>query len=92
MIFVQFTLFLTIGVMLWVYRDGKPIVGRSLTAFIPSFIWESLPVGIAGLGDGGDYRRRHGESFGGAEFAGVGHRGRFLPAADAVALLRRRII
>jgi SSS family solute:Na+ symporter len=47
-IFVQFTLFLTIGVMLWVLREGKPIVGASDRLY-PSFIWEALPVGIAGL-------------------------------------------
>ncbi len=47
-IFIQFTLFLTIGAMLWVLRDGKPITGSSDKLY-PAFIWESLPVGIAGL-------------------------------------------
>jgi SSS family transporter len=47
-IFVQFTLFLTIGVMLWVLRDGKPIVGPEDQLY-PAFIWDSLPVGVAGL-------------------------------------------
>jgi SSS family transporter len=47
-IFVQFTLFLTIGMLLWVLRGGKPIVG-STDRLYPSFIWESLPIGIAGL-------------------------------------------
>jgi solute:Na+ symporter, SSS family len=47
-IFVQFTLFLTIGTMLWVWREGKPIVG-SADRLYPAFIWDSLPVGIAGL-------------------------------------------
>jgi SSS family solute:Na+ symporter len=47
-IFVQFTLFLTIGVMLWVLREGKPITG-SADRLYPAFIWESLPIGIAGL-------------------------------------------
>jgi SSS family transporter len=47
-IFVQFTLFLTIGVMLWVLRGGKPIVG-SADRLYPEFIWQSLPTGIAGL-------------------------------------------
>jgi SSS family transporter len=47
-IFVQFTLFLTIGMLLWVLRDGKPIVG-SADRLYPSFIWDSLPVGVAGL-------------------------------------------
>lgn len=47
-IFIQFCLFLTIGAMLWVLREGKPIVGASDKLY-PSFIWESLPAGIAGL-------------------------------------------
>ena len=47
-IFIQFTLFLTIGVLLWVLRDGKPIVGPEDRLY-PAFIWESLPTGIAGL-------------------------------------------
>jgi SSS family transporter len=47
-IFVQFTLFLTIGMLLWVLRGGKPIVG-SPDRLYPSFIWESLPTGVAGL-------------------------------------------
>jgi Na+/proline symporter len=47
-IFIQFTLFLTIGVMLWVWRGGTPIQGQTDRLY-PSFIWESLPVGIAGL-------------------------------------------
>ena len=47
-IFVQFSLFLTIGVMLWVLRGGAPISGASDRLY-PSFIWESLPTGIAGL-------------------------------------------
>ncbi len=47
-IFIQFTLFLTIGVLLWVLREGKPIVGPEDRLY-PAFIWESLPTGIAGL-------------------------------------------
>ncbi len=47
-IFIQFTLFLTIGVMLWVLHNAKPIAG-SPDRLYPSFIWESLPTGIAGL-------------------------------------------
>jgi Na+/proline symporter len=47
-IFVQFSLFLTIGVLLWVLRGGKPIAGPADRLY-PQFIWESLPVGIAGL-------------------------------------------
>jgi SSS family transporter len=47
-IFVQFTLFLTIGMMLWVLRGGKPIEGAADRLY-PAFIWESLPAGVAGL-------------------------------------------
>jgi len=47
-ILIQFTLFLTIGVLLWVVREGKTISGPADRLY-PSFIWESLPVGIAGL-------------------------------------------
>ncbi len=47
-IFVQFTLFLTIGVLLWVLRGGKPLTGTG-DALYPAFIWESLPTGVAGI-------------------------------------------
>ena len=47
-IFVQFTLFLTIGVMLWVWQEGAPLPKQSDRLY-PSFIWESLPTGLAGL-------------------------------------------
>jgi SSS family transporter len=47
-IFVQFSLFLTIGVMLWVWHSGAPLPAQTDRLY-PSFIWESLPVGIAGL-------------------------------------------
>jgi solute:Na+ symporter, SSS family len=47
-IFIQFTLFLTIGVMLWVLGGGKPIRGAPDRLY-PEFIWQSLPTGIAGL-------------------------------------------
>jgi solute:Na+ symporter, SSS family len=48
-IFVQFTLFLMIGVLLWVYENGRPFGKDELDRLYPSFIWNSLPVGIAGL-------------------------------------------
>ncbi len=48
-IFVQFSLFLTIGVLLWVYRHGQQFPSDRLDRLYPSFIWESLPVGMAGL-------------------------------------------
>jgi len=48
-IFVQFTLFLTIGTMLWVFYRGQVFGKDELDRLYPSFIWESLPVGVAGL-------------------------------------------
>jgi Na+/proline symporter len=48
-IFVQFTLFLTIGVMLWVWHNGHVYGKDELDRLYPSFIWEALPVGVAGL-------------------------------------------
>src|SRR5580698_3307587 len=48
-IFVQFSLFLTIGLLLWVYRNGQVFGKDELDRLYPSFIWDSLPVGIAGL-------------------------------------------
>lgn len=49
MIFVQFTLFLTIGVLLWVWRNGQAFDKDQLDRLYPAFIWSSLPMGIAGL-------------------------------------------
>jgi SSS family solute:Na+ symporter len=48
-IFVQFSLFLIIGTMLWVYQSGHVFGKDELDRLYPSFIWQSLPVGIAGL-------------------------------------------
>jgi SSS family transporter len=48
-IFIQFALFLTIGMLLWVYRGGQTFAKDDLDRLYPSFIWDSLPVGIAGL-------------------------------------------
>ncbi len=48
-IFVQFTLFLTIGMLLWVYLDGRTFGKDELDRLYPSFIWTALPVGVAGL-------------------------------------------
>jgi SSS family transporter len=45
----QFTLFLLIGVLLWVYYGG---LGRILPAadrIYPQFLWNNLPPGLAGL-------------------------------------------
>ena len=48
-IFVQFTLFLTIGMLLWVLRNGRTFGRDDLDRLYPSLLWDSLPVGIAGL-------------------------------------------
>jgi SSS family solute:Na+ symporter len=48
-IFVQFSLFLTIGILLWVFQSGHAFGKDELDRLYPSFIWQSLPVGIAGL-------------------------------------------
>ena len=48
-IFVQFSLFLTIGLLLWVYQGGRVFGKDELDRLYPTFIWQSLPVGIAGL-------------------------------------------
>jgi solute:Na+ symporter, SSS family len=48
-IFIQFSLFLTIGVLLWVYQNGRSFGKDELDRLYPSFIWASLPVGVAGL-------------------------------------------
>jgi Na+/proline symporter len=47
-IFVQFTMFLTIGMLLWVYRHGEAATAQPDRLY-PAFIWEALPVGVAGL-------------------------------------------
>ena len=49
-IFVQFTLFLLIGILLFVYyRDNGLRVTGSTDRIYPEFIWHNLPPGIAGL-------------------------------------------
>lgn len=48
-IFVQFTLFLTIGVLLWVDQSGRSFAKADLDRLYPSFIWNSLPPVVAGL-------------------------------------------
>jgi len=49
-IFLQFTLFLLIGVMLFVYYRGAGLEPpRPLDRLYPQFVWEHLPVGVAGL-------------------------------------------
>ena len=47
---VLFALFLTIGVILWaLYQTNHMRVPAKLDAIYPRFIWEHLPVGLAGL-------------------------------------------
>jgi SSS family transporter len=49
-IFVQFTLFLWIGIALFVYyRDAHWTAPRALDRIYPEFVWRHLPVGVAGL-------------------------------------------
>lgn len=49
-ILIQFTLFLVIGLSLWVYyrETGLP-VPHPADRIYPAFIWNHLPVGVAGL-------------------------------------------
>ena len=49
-IFVQFTLFLVIGVMLYVfYTDSNLPAPHPADRIYPQFIWQHLPPGIAGI-------------------------------------------
>jgi SSS family solute:Na+ symporter len=49
-IFTQFTLFLLIGILLWVYyRDTDLAPPAQTDRIYPQFIWNNLPTGIAGL-------------------------------------------
>ena len=49
-IFFQFTLFLLIGVLLWVYFGDLKLPAPAQTDRIyPEFIWNNLPPGVAGL-------------------------------------------
>lgn len=49
-VFGQFTLFLLIGVLLWVlYRDGGLTAPKPLDRLYPLFVWQNLPVGLRGL-------------------------------------------
>ena len=46
----QFTLFLIIGVLLWVYYQDRHLTPPARTDRIyPAFIWSNLPAGLAGL-------------------------------------------
>jgi len=49
-IFFQFTLFLVIGVLLYVhYHDTGRLAPALLERSYPEFVWNNLPVGLAGL-------------------------------------------
>ena len=49
-VFCQFTLFLTIGVILFVYyKDSGLAPPASADRIYPQFIWQYLPTGVAGL-------------------------------------------
>jgi Na+/proline symporter len=49
-IFFQFSLFLAIGVMLFVYyQDNHLVQPQSLDRIYPEFVWRHLPAGVAGL-------------------------------------------
>jgi Na+/proline symporter len=49
-IFFQFSLFLAIGVALFVYyREAHLVAPHALDRIYPEFVWRHLPVGVAGL-------------------------------------------
>ena len=49
-IFLQFTLFLLIGIVLFVYyRDANLAAPTQIDRIYPQFIWDKLPPGVAGL-------------------------------------------
>ncbi|MGA2590636.1 MAG: sodium:solute symporter [Bryobacteraceae bacterium] len=49
-VFVQFSLFLLIGVLLFVYyQDTRLVVPALKDRIYPEFVWRHLPIGVAGL-------------------------------------------
>ncbi len=49
-IFFQFSLFLAIGVMLYVYYgEARLVKPAALDRIYPEFVWRHLPIGVAGL-------------------------------------------
>jgi SSS family solute:Na+ symporter len=49
-VFIQFSLFLLIGVLLWVhFQDLHLAAPKPLDRLYPRFVWENLPHGLAGL-------------------------------------------
>ena len=49
MVAFQFTLFLLIGVLLWVYYGGLGRTAPAADRIYPEFLWNNLPPGLAGL-------------------------------------------
>jgi Na+/proline symporter len=50
LVFFQFTLFLVIGVLLFVYyHDTSQLPPKTLDRIYPEFVWNHLPVGLSGL-------------------------------------------
>lgn len=52
LVIIQFTIFLVLGLLLWVYYDGASIASLGLTRadeVYPKFIIEGLPAGISGF-------------------------------------------
>ena len=84
-IFVQFTLFLLIGVLLYVYYGdtGMP-APQQIDRIYPEFIWNHLPAGVAGLVDRGHPGRGHGQPERRAEFARFHHGGGFSARARGI--------
>ena len=77
-IFFQFTLFLLIGVLLFVYyRDAHLVAPRDVGPHLSGVRVAPSAGGRGRLGDGGDSGGRHGQPERGAEFAGVHHGDRF---------------
>jgi solute:Na+ symporter, SSS family len=52
LVFAQFALFLTVGLLLWAYYGGAPLVELGLTRsdeIFPRYIIEGMPAGLSGL-------------------------------------------
>ena len=78
-VFLQFTLFLLIGVGLWAFYQGRP--SRRPDAIFPTFIVEQMPPGLVGLHHRRDRRRDDEHALGRDQLARRGHDARHLPAA-----------
>ena len=90
-ILVQFTLFLLIGVLLFVYYgDHAPRRARAARPHLSRIRLEQSAAGRGRTDHRRDPGRRHGEPQRGAEFAGLHHRGGFLSRARKHDHRRRR--